>query len=100
MLNLYRLEIKMKSMDEQIHKCLLGILQRGITEARSYALVGENKIAADLLDALDNLPRHLANWTPNSELEIAEQFYTFKKQHPDHVTDFAAILRQRKQVLY
>jgi hypothetical protein len=87
-------------MDEQIQKCLLGILQRGITEARSCALVGENKTAADLLDALDNIPRHLANWTPDSEIEIAMQLDTFRKQHPDHATDFAAILRQRRQVLY
>ena len=87
-------------MDEQIQKCLLGILQRGITEARSCALLGESKTAADLLDALDNIPRHLANWRPNSELEITTQLDIFRKQHPNHATDFAAILRQRLQVLY
>jgi hypothetical protein len=87
-------------MDEQTQKCLLGILQRGIAEARSCALVGENKKAANLLDALDNIPRHLANWTPNAELEIIMQLETFGKQHPDHATDFAAIFRQRRQVLY
>ena len=87
-------------MDEETQKCLLGILQRGITEARSSALAGENKVAADLLDALDNIPRHLANWTPNAEPEITMQLETFWKQHPEHATDFAAIFRQRRQVLY
>lgn len=87
-------------MDKQTQNCLLGILQRGIAEARSCALLGENQIAADLLDALDNIPRHLANWTSNAELEIMMQLETFQKQHPNHATDFVTIFRQRRQVLY
>lgn len=87
-------------MDQQNQKCLLGILQRGITEARSSALTGENRLAADLLDALDNIPRHLANWTSNSEFEIAMQLDAFQKQHPDHITNFSVILREHRQVIY
>ena len=49
-----------------------------ITEARSCALAGENKRAADLLDALDNLPRHLANRETGSEREIMMQLEVFR----------------------
>jgi len=99
MLNLSHQRIE-DDMDELTRKCLLGIIQRGITEARSCALSGHNKATADLLDALDNIPRHLAKWMPDSEREIAVQLETFQKQHPNHATDYAAIFKKRRQTLY
>lgn len=49
---------------------LLGIPHRGITEARSLALTGAAERAAELPDALDGIPRHMAHWRPESSHEI------------------------------
>lgn len=70
-----------------------------LTEARYCVLVGENKKAANLLDALDNIPRHLASWTLSSESEISMQLKTFRKQHPNHPTDFMTILCERRKLV-
>jgi hypothetical protein len=82
-------------MTPPIAHCLLSILQRGITEARTSALCGDLQTAADLLDALDNIPRHLQTWSPQSEREISEQLSTFQRAHPDHATDYVGLLGQR-----
>jgi hypothetical protein len=79
-------------MNNALTKCILAILQRGITEARSLVLCGETKKAALLLDALDNLPRHLAEWNDESESQIATQLKCFRDAVPDHPTDFARML--------
>jgi hypothetical protein len=82
-------------MDEGLRACLLGILQRGITEARSCALAGEANKAADLLDALDNIPRHLARWTESSEREIQDQLGAFDRSHPNHQTSYQSSFEER-----
>ena len=82
-------------MTEKIQRdALLEILQRGITEARSFALTGDSAICADLLDALDNIPRHLADWGPTSQHEVEEQLRTFDQMYPNHCTRYLDLLRQ------
>ena len=82
-------------MNPNLQQCLLSILQRGITEARSSALCGDVRRTADLLDALDNIPRHLYAWNENSEREVAEQLSAFQRAHPDDDTDYVGLLTQR-----
>ena len=86
-------------MDIELKECLLGILQRGLVEARGFALCAQHKKAADLLDALDNLPRHIANWSVHSESEIEQQLEVFDTAYPDHETRYAELLRHRQQTL-
>ena len=82
-------------MNSDVKQSLLGILQRGITEARTSALCGDLQRAADLLDALDNIPRHLHAWSDASEREITAQLAAFQQAHPDHETDFVGLLDRR-----
>lgn len=86
-------------IDEKTKNCLLSILQRGITEARSMALVGESEKAALLLDALDNVPRHVASWTQGSESEIRSQLRAFAQANPEHPTDYTWMLENRESIL-
>ena len=82
-------------VDLKLKACLLGILQRGITEARSLAYGGNAKVCADLLDALDNIPVHLYSWRDDSEDSIRTQLSTFRRMYPDHTTDYVHALSQR-----
>ena len=82
-------------MDPALRACLLSILQRGITEARACALTGDPEKAAQLLDALDNIPAHLHRWQPDSEQQIALQLEAFLQVYPDHETDYLRILQER-----
>jgi len=82
-------------IDSSLENCLLGILQRGITEARAAFLVGDTKRAIALLDTLDNLPRYLAMWTEDSERQIELQLQLFREAYPDHSTDYVYVLKHR-----
>lgn len=87
-------------MNLNLERCLLGILQRGITEARFLSLTGENRKAADLLDALDNIPKHLANWNDElSESEIETQLSCYMKLNPNSVTNYLLIYNSRHDLL-
>jgi hypothetical protein len=78
-----------------LHICLLSILQRGITEARTCVLRGDAQKAADLVDALDSIPRHLHAWNENSAHELAEQLAAFHRSYPDHDTNYPDLLNRR-----
>ncbi len=82
-----------------IELCILGILQRAMTEARTMTLAGEGNKAADLLDALDNIPRHLANWSDSSIQEIHEQLSVFMKKYSDHYTDYLKVIESKEPLL-
>jgi hypothetical protein len=83
------------TIDPKVKACLLGIIQRGITEARSLTLTGESKQAAAILDALDNIPKHLHSWSDNSEREIEIQLHCFKDGYPSHYTDYLKLFQDR-----
>lgn len=85
--------------DAETYTCLLGMLQRGITEARAMALTGDNKAASALLDALDNIPRYLDSWTERSEQEIESQLACFRDAFPAHCTDYLAVFQSRTPLL-
>jgi hypothetical protein len=87
-------------IEPELYACLLGILQSGITNARSLAYEGKAACCADLLDALDNIPRHIFRWTERSEKEIAMQLSAFSKKYPHHETDYLYKLRNRVASLY
>jgi hypothetical protein len=82
-------------MTPNLKQCLLSILQRGITEARTSALCGDVRRTADLLDALDDIPRHLSAWNEDSERGVTEQLSAFQRAHPDHDTDYVGLLAER-----
>ena len=79
------------SLTQTQQLALLGILQRGITEARALALTGHAEQAAELLDALDGIPRHLARWRPESSREIERNLKAFRERYPDHATDYPSV---------
>jgi len=85
--------------DDRTQYCILSILQRGLTEARAMAEGGDTKAAAALLDALDNLPRHLASWGRNSETEIRIQLQCFANAYPAHQTDFVSLFDAKESLL-
>ena len=64
--------------------CLLSILHRGITKARTLSYEGKSEVAADLLDALDNIPRIIFLGREDYKDQLLEQLDTFDKQHPEH----------------
>lgn len=82
-------------MNANLQHSLLSILQRGITEARTSALCGDLRKTADLLDALDNIPRHLSDWNEHSEQDVTGQLSAFQRAHPDHDTDYVGLLTAR-----
>ena len=86
-------------LDPNLEICLLGILQRGIIEARSLSLTGDSKKAADILDALDNIPIYLSSWSEDSEQKIETQLQCFGEIYPNHYTDYLAVLRTRSSLL-
>ena len=65
-------------------ECLLSILQRGIAQARSLCCDGNSQVAADLLDALDNIPRAIFDGTEPYPGALLEQLDVFDKLHPEH----------------
>ena len=81
-----------------VDKSLLSILQRGVTHARALSLEGRNKTAADLLDALDNIPRAVACGSEALEDEIVDQLKTFKNLHPEEVTNYCWMLENRQSI--
>jgi hypothetical protein len=87
-------------IEPKLYACLLGILQTGIIESRSLAYEGQLGYCADLLDTLDNIPRHIFRWTERSEEEIAIQLSAFSKKYPHHQTDYPHTLRNRVVFLY
>lgn len=87
------------TLNPDLERCILGVLQRAITEARSMTLAGEGNKAADLLDALDNIPRHLANWSESSAHEIHEQLSVFMKKYSDHCTDYIKVVELRESLI-
>jgi hypothetical protein len=86
-------------LSRELECCLLSILQRGITEARTLALTGEACAAAQLLDALDNIPRHLADWSGDSEQEIRTQLAAFQDGWREHPTNYVGLLDCRVDLL-
>ena len=85
----------MLTIDDATKDCLLSILQRGITEGRTLALCGQLEAVADLLDALDNIPRHLANWSDKSESCILGQMQTLMQSVPTLPTNYAWMFENR-----
>jgi len=86
-------------LEPDLELCILGILQRAITEARSMTLAGEGNKTADLLDSLDNIPRHLANWSESSMQEIHEQLSVFMKKYSDHYTDYVKVIESGESLI-
>lgn len=86
-------------MDTGMLDVLLRVLQRGVTEARTCALVGDVERAAALLDALDNIPRHLAAWSQASEQAVLLQLRSFDNAYPNHATQYASLVVNRTSVL-
>jgi hypothetical protein len=85
----------MNPVDDNLRNCLLSIMQRGITECRSFALSGNLEAVACLMDALDNMPRHLAHWTEVSELEIKDQLDTLMQSVPTLPTNYVWMFENR-----
>ena len=86
-------------LTEDLRRILLGVLQRGITEARTLLLTGDVATGTDLLDALDGIPRHLGNWTATSFSEIRTNLNGFAQRHRDHSTDYEWVLNEMRDLL-
>jgi len=85
----------MVELDDELKRCLLGILQCGISHSCNAIFAGRNIETAHLLDALDGIPIHLACWTEFSYLEIERNLLTFHDKYPKHPTSYAMFLAQR-----
>ena len=81
-------------LTEDLRRILLGVLQRGITEARTLLLTGDVATGTDLLDALD-----LGNWTATSFSEIRTNLNGFAQRHRDHSTDYEWVLNEMRDLL-
>lgn len=86
-------------LTDNVRRVLLGILQRGISEARTLLLTGDVVAATDLLDALDGIPRHLGNWTVTSFPEVRTNLVAFAQRHRSHSTDYEWVLNEMADLL-
>ena len=91
---------------DDLRRCLLGIIQRAITEARSSALRGRRQEAAAILDALDGIACQLASWHAGSLAEILLQVVaTYSGQTPCRLVEpvlrglVGAVVRRKGGVL-
>ncbi|ALG68207.1 hypothetical protein [Beggiatoa leptomitoformis] len=90
----------METAYKDLEVCILGILQRAITETRTMVLMGQTEKAADLLDALDNIPRHLANWQESSKFEIQAQLSYFMEKYPNHLTNYVEVFETKRSLIW
>jgi hypothetical protein len=81
-------------LDAKLYSCLVYILQHGINEAKARA--NEDWVfTVNLLDALDNIPQHIFNWTSDSERLIEEQLAVLSRTFPNDHTNYLYLLLNR-----
>jgi hypothetical protein len=82
-------------MDEQLKRSLLYVLHRGLVELRSLASGGRHEQAADLADALENIPLHILKPRDESERWIKEDLRTYQTRYTGRSYDHLATLDRR-----
>lgn len=62
---------------------ILYILERSYTELGQLTLRGNTEQAYQLVQAMENLPRHLMKWQDHSLDEILRDLGAYKKRYPN-----------------